>query len=227
MIEDSMRTSRSTRHRGVAAVVRRGAPAGAVTSMPVIGGGIDALAGRRPRQEAQEASEAAATVLQRGLCDGTGGKPCGGRDDCQCYLAASGGNVCASSLQSSLEESCGRTGTARVGMSVSRVVRRAAVATCASARRPATSSAPRHNQGGAPDALRAAPVLGRAVDLAARAPHGRQAPAAVHSAATGAVAIASGDPTGMLPVPWHAGQCGSSQPVPVQDAYRRDRGGTP
>jgi hypothetical protein len=39
-------------------------------------------------------------------CDGTGGKSCGGRDTCQCYRWAKGGNVCASSLQSSCEATC-------------------------------------------------------------------------------------------------------------------------
>ena len=39
-------------------------------------------------------------------CDGTGGKRCGGRDDCQCYRTPNGGNVCASSRQSSLDETC-------------------------------------------------------------------------------------------------------------------------
>ena len=81
--------------------------AGAVTSMPVIGGGIDALAGRRPRRRKHKKHRKPRPLSCSGdSCDGTGGKRCGGRDDCQCYLAAGGGNVCASSLQSSLEETC-------------------------------------------------------------------------------------------------------------------------
>lgn len=39
-------------------------------------------------------------------CDGTGGKACGDSDTCQCYRWAKGGNVCASSLQSSCEATC-------------------------------------------------------------------------------------------------------------------------
>jgi hypothetical protein len=39
-------------------------------------------------------------------CDGTGGKPCGDDDTCQCYRWAKGGNVCASALQSSCEATC-------------------------------------------------------------------------------------------------------------------------
>jgi hypothetical protein len=39
-------------------------------------------------------------------CDGTGGKACGSTETCQCYRWASGGNVCASSLQSSCDITC-------------------------------------------------------------------------------------------------------------------------
>jgi hypothetical protein len=39
-------------------------------------------------------------------CDGTGGKRCGKTDRCQCYRAAEGGHVCASSLQSSCDKTC-------------------------------------------------------------------------------------------------------------------------
>ena len=39
-------------------------------------------------------------------CDGTGGKPCGESDTCQSYRWSRGGNVSASSLQSSCDATC-------------------------------------------------------------------------------------------------------------------------
>jgi hypothetical protein len=75
----------------------------ATADIPVLGR-LDVEAGRgrkrRKRKKQQPLS------CSGDSCDGTGGKRCGGRDDCQCYLAATGGNVCASSLRSSLEETC-------------------------------------------------------------------------------------------------------------------------
>jgi hypothetical protein len=67
-------------------------------------GGLDAEARRRHKRRKRKKQKP--LTCSGDSCDGTGGKRCGGRDDCQCYLAATGGNVCASSLQSSLEESC-------------------------------------------------------------------------------------------------------------------------
>jgi hypothetical protein len=48
-------------------------------------------------------------------CDGTGGKRCGKTDRCQCYRAAEGGHVCASSLQSSCDRSCRKDRDCRRG----------------------------------------------------------------------------------------------------------------
>jgi hypothetical protein len=74
------------------------------------GVGLEVAAGRRNRhkrrKKGQGASQQTPLSCSGDSCDGTGGKRCGGRDDCQCYLAANGGNVCASSLQSSLAETC-------------------------------------------------------------------------------------------------------------------------
>jgi hypothetical protein len=66
--------------------------------------GLDAEAGRRRTRRKRKKQKPLS--CSGDSCDGTGGKRCGGRDDCQCYLAASGGNVCASALQSSLEATC-------------------------------------------------------------------------------------------------------------------------
>src|SRR5918994_6545307 len=95
-------TSRRAVVKGLCALALAGGPAAGV--------GLEAAAGRRKRHKRRKkgtGGTAQTPVSCSGdSCDGTGGKPCGGRDDCQCYLAASSGNVCASSLQSSLEETC-------------------------------------------------------------------------------------------------------------------------
>jgi hypothetical protein len=87
--------------KGLLAVVVAGVPAS---------GELDAVARRRKRRrrpkKGKGGSEQTPLSCSGDSCDGTGGKACGGRDDCQCYLAATGGNVCASSLQSSLEDTC-------------------------------------------------------------------------------------------------------------------------
>jgi hypothetical protein len=71
-------------------------------AVPTLGTGLDALArkkrGKRKYRKPLRCSGDS--------CDGTGGKRCGDRDDCQCYRAADGGNVCAGSLQSSCAASC-------------------------------------------------------------------------------------------------------------------------
>jgi hypothetical protein len=88
--------------KGLLAVIAAGVPATGVE--------LDAVARRRRRRRRKKkgkgGSEQKPLTCSGDSCDGTGGKPCGGRDDCQCYLAANGGNVCASSLQSSLEDTC-------------------------------------------------------------------------------------------------------------------------
>lgn len=81
-------------------LVATGIFATAAASIPGIGG-LDALARRKKRKKKRRPLRCSGDS-----CDGTGGKPCGGRDDCQCYRAAKGGNVCASSLQSSLNKTC-------------------------------------------------------------------------------------------------------------------------
>ena len=95
-------TSRRSVVKGLCALTLAGGPAAGV--------GLEAAAGRRKRHKRRKQGRGgtAQTPLSCSgdSCDGTGGKRCGGRDDCQCYLAAGGGNVCASSLQSSLEETC-------------------------------------------------------------------------------------------------------------------------
>ena len=95
-------TSRRSVVKGLCALALAGGPAAGV--------GLEAAAGRRKRHKRRKQGRGgtAQTLLSCSgdSCDGTGGKRCGGRDDCQCYLAAGGGNVCASSLQSSLEETC-------------------------------------------------------------------------------------------------------------------------
>ena len=82
--------------KGLLAVVAAGVPAAGVE--------LDADAKRRKRRRKRKKQKPLS--CSGDSCDGTGGKRCGGRDDCQCYLAANGGNVCASSLQSSLEDTC-------------------------------------------------------------------------------------------------------------------------
>jgi hypothetical protein len=88
--------------KGLLAVVAAGVPATGVE--------LDTVARRKKRhrrhKKGKGSSEQTPLSCSGDSCDGTGGKACGGRDDCQCYLAAGGGNVCASSLQSSLEDTC-------------------------------------------------------------------------------------------------------------------------
>jgi hypothetical protein len=87
--------------KGLLAIVAAGAPAASVE--------LDADARRRKRRRQKKHkgdTEQKPLTCSGDSCDGTGGKPCGNRDDCQCYVAATGGNVCASSLQSSLEDTC-------------------------------------------------------------------------------------------------------------------------
>jgi hypothetical protein len=67
-------------------------------------GGLDAAAKRRHKHRKRRKRKP--LRCQGDSCDGTGGKPCGGRDGCQCYRAAQGGNVCASAAQSSLDRTC-------------------------------------------------------------------------------------------------------------------------
>ncbi len=76
----------------------------AAAGVPAVGGGPDA--GAKKRRKNRKRRERKPLRCSGDSCDGTGGKRCGGRDDCQCYRAANGGNVCASSLQSSLEDTC-------------------------------------------------------------------------------------------------------------------------
>ena len=96
------RTSRRSVVKGLFAAALAGAPVASI--------GLEAAAGRRRRHKRRKKGTGGRGQTPLSCsgdsCDGTGGKPCGGRDDCQCYLAAGGGNVCASSLQSSLEETC-------------------------------------------------------------------------------------------------------------------------
>ena len=91
-------------------MVVKGLLAAVAVGVPAAGIELDADARgrkrRRRRKKGKGGSKPKPLTCSGDSCDGTGGKPCGGRDDCQCYLAAGGGNVCASSLQSSLEESC-------------------------------------------------------------------------------------------------------------------------
>jgi hypothetical protein len=75
----------------------------AVAGIPALNG-LDVEAGRRRKRRKHKKRKP--LTCSGDSCDGTGGKRCGGRDDCQCYVAATGGNVCASSLQSSLEDTC-------------------------------------------------------------------------------------------------------------------------
>ena len=88
--------------KGLLAVVAAGIPAASVER--------DADARRRKRR-GRHKKEKGVTVqtpltCSGDACDGTGGKACGNSDTCQCYRWAKGGNVCASSLQSSCEATC-------------------------------------------------------------------------------------------------------------------------
>lgn len=87
-------------------VVTKGIAATAMTGVPAIGSSLDGFARRRKRKKKQRKQPLSCTGDS---CDGTGGKPCGKRDNCQCYRAAKGDNVCASSLQSSLDQTCTTT----------------------------------------------------------------------------------------------------------------------
>ncbi len=87
--------------------VTKGLIATTVASIPAVGESLDALGRRRKRRKKNKKKNRKKLLTCSGdSCDGTGGKPCGGRDTCQCYRYANGGNVCASSLQSSLDETC-------------------------------------------------------------------------------------------------------------------------
>lgn len=88
-------------------LIATGLFAGAAAGVPVVGDGLDALARRRKKRKKRKKNKKQKLLSCSGdSCDGTGGKECGGRDDCQCYRAANGGNVCASSLQSSCDATC-------------------------------------------------------------------------------------------------------------------------
>jgi len=99
----------TARHTSRRAVVT-GLCALALAGVPTAGIGLEVAAGRRNRHKRRKkgrgGTEQTPLTCSGDSCDGTGGKRCGGRDDCQCYRTPSGGNVCASSLQSSLDESC-------------------------------------------------------------------------------------------------------------------------
>ena len=90
--------------KGLLAVVAAGVPAAGVE--------LDADARRRKRKRRRRnkkgkgGSEQTPLSCSGDSCDGTGGKACGNSDTCQCYRWAKGGNVCASSLQSSCEATC-------------------------------------------------------------------------------------------------------------------------
>ena len=94
--------------KGLLAVVAAGVPAAGVE--------LDAEARRRKARRRRKkrkggkggkgGSEQAPLSCSGDSCDGTGGKSCGNTDTCQCYRWAKGGNVCASSLQSSCEATC-------------------------------------------------------------------------------------------------------------------------
>ena len=96
--------TRLTEGRASRRLVATGILAAVTAGIPGVGGGFDALARRRKRRK--KGKKRALLRCSGDSCDGTGGTRCGGRDDCQCYKAAKGGNVCASSLQSSLEDTC-------------------------------------------------------------------------------------------------------------------------
>jgi hypothetical protein len=87
-------------------LVATGLVAGAA-GVPLIGDRLEALARRGKKRRKHKKKNTKKPLRCSGdSCDGTGGKGCGGRDDCQCYRAANGGNVCASSLQSSCDATC-------------------------------------------------------------------------------------------------------------------------
>jgi hypothetical protein len=91
-------------------LVTRGIFATAAASIPLVGHDLDALGRRRKKHRKKRGKKQKhwqePLTCSGDSCDGTGGKPCGGRNDCQCYRYAAGGNVCASSLQSSLDQTC-------------------------------------------------------------------------------------------------------------------------
>jgi hypothetical protein len=93
--------SRRMAIKGLLAVVVAGIPAGIA---------LDPVSGRhrrRRRHKKGKGGEGKTPMACSGdSCDGTGGKTCGDTDTCQCYRWAKGGNVCASSLQSSCEAIC-------------------------------------------------------------------------------------------------------------------------
>ena len=80
--------------------------AAVAASVTLAGNDLDALGRRRRKRRKKRKNKKELLTCSGDSCDGTGGKPCGGRDDCQCYRYAKGGNVCASSLQSSLDQTC-------------------------------------------------------------------------------------------------------------------------
>ena len=89
--------------KGLLAVVAASGPPGV---------DLDAVAGHRKRHRRHNKGKGTSGTAQTPLrcdgdsCDGTGGKACDNTDSCECYRWASGGNVCASSLQSSCEAAC-------------------------------------------------------------------------------------------------------------------------
>jgi hypothetical protein len=93
--------------RGLASrrLVARGLFTATVAGVPLLGNGLDAL-GKRRKKRRNKKKKKKLLRCSGDSCDGTGGKSCGGRDDCQCYRAVKGDNVCASSLQSSCEATC-------------------------------------------------------------------------------------------------------------------------
>jgi hypothetical protein len=107
-----------THAQGSRRLIAKGLFAAVVAGAP-LAGGLDALANRRkdPKRGKRHKGHKGHNGHKKhkhqqplscsgDSCDGTGGKTCGGRDDCQCYRWTSGGNVCASSLQSSCDITC-------------------------------------------------------------------------------------------------------------------------
>jgi hypothetical protein len=83
---------------------------GAGAGLLLVGDGLDALARRRKQRRKHKRRNKKKPLHCNGdSCDGTGGKACG-RDECQCYRAAKGGNVCASALQNSCDANCNSHG---------------------------------------------------------------------------------------------------------------------
>ncbi|MGH2618821.1 MAG: hypothetical protein ACRDJC_26635 [Thermomicrobiales bacterium] len=99
---------RMTESRASRRLVATGVFGAAAGVLSAVGNPLDTLAGRRKRRRKGNGKGKKHKPLRCSgdSCDGTGGKRCGGRDDCQCYRAAKGGNVCASSLQSSCDAIC-------------------------------------------------------------------------------------------------------------------------